>query len=380
MLLQRFPAEGAAISFSIFGRKAKSLPGASVAPKEAKALIGSGRAPQGLCVQGRLDLKGCRKLVCLPDNLTAETIDVRDCTKLQSLPPGLRTIRVDAGGCHALAKLPPGLSLNELNLDGAAVVSLPSDLRVDYKLDLSNCRHLTALPAGLRVGSLVLRNCTSLTALPSGLDVRFLDLSGCTALEDWPEDARVSVGGLYLRGCTQLRSLPKNLSRLSQLDLRDCSNISELPPGLEVTSWIDVANTGLRELPKSLDGVRIRWGRVLVDNRTAFHPEMLTAEEILAERNTERRRVMLDRFGFERFLDAASADVLDEDRDAGGPRRLLRVPLANDEPLVCLSVHCPSTGRRYLIRVPPNTETCRHAAAWIAGFDNPDDYRPIEET
>lgn len=64
----------------------------------------------------------------------------------------------------------------------------------------------------------------------------------------------------------------------------------------------------------------------------------------------------------------------------GGERRLLRVPMENDEDLVCVSVQCPSTGRRYLIRVPPNTRTCHQAAAWIAGFDDPRKYNPIIET
>ena len=343
-------------------------------------MILKGHAPLGLCVQGRLNLKGFNKLTSLPDDLSAEVLDVRDCTQLQSLPPGLRAVRVDASGCHALAKLPSGLHLNELNLDGAALASLPADLRVDYKLDLSNCANLASLPAGLKVGSLVLRNCTGLKTLPSRLDVCFLDLTGCTELEGWPDDARVRIGGLCIRGCIGLKSLPAGLGRLAQLDLRDCPNITELPPSLEVASWIDVANTGLRELPESLAGVRIRWGRVLIDRRIAFHPETLTAAEILAERNIERRRVMLARFGFEKFLAAVSAEVLDEDQDPGGPRQLLRVPLADDEPLVCLSVQCPSTGRHYLIRVPPTTASCRHAAAWIAGFDNPDDYRPAVET
>ena len=227
---------------------------------------------------------------------------------------------------------------------------------------------------------MLLRNCIGLTALPSGLDVCFLDLSGCTALENWPDSACVRIGGLSIRGCTRLKLLPANLGQLSQLDLRDCPNITRLPPGLEITSWIDVADTGLSELPDSLAHVGIRWGRVLIDGRIAFHPETLSAVEILAEQNVERRRVMLLRFGMEKFLDAVSAELLDEDRDPGGPRRLLQVPLQGDEPLVCLSVHCPSTGRHYLIRVPPDTKSCRHAAAWVAGFDNPDDYRPLVET
>ena len=72
--------------------------------------------------------------------------------------------------------------------------------------------------------------------------------------------------------------------------------------------------------------------------------------------------------------------MLDKDRDPGGERRLLQVALPGDEPLVCLAVFCPSTGRQYMLRVPPSIRSCRGAAAWIAGFDNPNDYRPIAET
>jgi hypothetical protein len=102
--------------------------------------------------------------------------------------------------------------------------------------------------------------------------------------------------------------------------------------------------------------------------------------EILGERNAELRRVLLERFGFERFMEEAGAAVMDRDRDAGGERQLLRLKLEGDEDLVCVSVSCPSTGRRYLLRVPPAMRTCRQAVAWTAGFDNPELYRPLVET
>jgi hypothetical protein len=156
--------------------------------------------------------------------------------------------------------------------------------------------------------------------------------------------------------------------------------LTHLPDGLEVTSWLDVGGSGLTGLPASLAGVRLRWRGVAVPGRVAFQPETLTVGEILEEPNAEVRRVMLERVGFDWFFERANAEVLDRDRDAGGDRRLLRVALAGDEPLVCLSVSCPSTGRQYALRVPPGMATCRQAAAWTAGFDNPDDYRPVVET
>jgi len=276
--------------------------------------------------------------------------------------------------------VPPGLRFYELNLTGTAIECLPDDIQVDYRLDLSQCHKLTTLPRGLKVGSLVLRECTSLCALPEGLDVCFLDIEGCSQLASWPTQASIRIGRLIARGCTKLTTLPIGLRRIAQLDLRDCVGIQELPEGLEVTSWIDIAGTGLSRLPDSMHNVRIRWGRVLIDQRIAFHPETLTADEIVAERNAERRRVMLERFGFDRFMREAAAEVIDQDQDAGGLRQLLRVPLEDDEDMVCVSVRCPSTGRHYIIRVPPGMQTCRQAVAWTAGFDNPDDYDPLVET
>jgi hypothetical protein len=43
-------------------------------------------------------------------------------------------------------------------------------------------------------------------------------------------------------------------------------------------------------------------------------------------------------------------------------------------------VNCPSTARSYFIRVPPHVTTCHHAAAWIAGFNDPNQYEPVVET
>src|SRR5262249_12533044 len=156
-------------------------------------------------------------------------------------------------------------------------------------------------------------------------------------------------------------ALPATLDKVSQLDLSGCTALRELPGELRVGSWIDVADTGLTGLPASLDGVEIRWRGVRIDERVAFRPGTITVAEILSEENVERRRVLLERFGLDRFLAAARAEVLDSDRDAGGERRLLRVPLPGDEPLVCVLVRCPSTGGRYTLRVPPTMRTCRQA-------------------
>jgi hypothetical protein len=212
------------------------------------------------------------------------------------------------------------------------------------------------------------------------LDVCFLDISGCTSLSGWPAHASLRIGRLVARGCAGLTGLPPWLTRLAQLDVNGCVDLRALPEGLEISSWIDVADTGITALPSSARGAEIRWRGVPVDERVAFRPETITVGEVLGATNVELRRVLLERLGYERFLAEADVEMLDHDHDPGGERHLVRVPLPDDEPLVCVVVRCPSTERRYILRVPPEVRTCRQAVAWIAGYDNPDDYRPIAET
>ena len=332
-----------------------------------------------LAATGRLDLRKRTDLVALPTGLKVRRLDLSGCTKLASLPEGLEVRHLDISGCTGLTELLAGLRCFEVVASGSGLRSLPADLRVESRLDLRDCLDLTGLPTGLKVGSLVLRGCTSLAALPEGLDVNFLDLRGCARLASWPDAATIRIGRLDLGGCRRLTSLPEGLGRLAQLDVSDCVGLQGLPEGLQVASWIEIANTGITSLPDSLAGVNLRWRGVPIDERIAFHPEAIEVREILDEENAERRRVLLERVGIERFVDEADAQVLDEDRDPGGVRRLLRVPMPEDENLVCVMVRCPSTGGRYLLRVPPSMKTCRQAVAWTAGFDDPSLYRPLVE-
>jgi hypothetical protein len=134
----------------------------------------------------------------------------------------------------------------------------------------------------------------------------------------------------------------------------------------------------LQALPGSYRKGLIRWRCVTIDKQIACHPETLRAQDVLNYPHSEIRRVMQARMGYECFLAEAIAEKLDQ--DTGGSLCLLRVRLNQDDPLVCLSVLDPSTGRLYVLRVPPDMQNCHQAAAWIAGFENPDGYQLIAET
>jgi len=276
--------------------------------------------------------------------------------------------------------LPAGLHCYDLDARGSRLTSLPPDLKIDSRLVLDGSSALVSLPPGLSAGSISLRNCSRLRSLPEKLSTWFLDLTGCSQFEAWPREGAIHHGSLILRNCVAVQSLPAWLGRLAQLDLAGCVLLSQIPDGVCVSGWLDIGGTRIGSLPPSLKNVSLRWRGVRVDERIAFRPDELTARDALNEKNAERRRVMIERIGYHRFAAESGAKTLDEDTDPGGERKLLHMALSGDEPLVGLSCRCPSTGRHYFLRVPPNMKTCHQAAAWVAGYDNPALYKPELET
>lgn len=328
---------------------------------ESKRSITHWDAPAGTIVEGDLDLSDSVQLQTLPENLTV-------------------TGRLILDGCLSLHELPRGLRCYELLARGGGLRSLPEDIQVTYRIDLSDCQQLEELPAGLKVGVLVVQGCTSLEALPEASDIFFLDMTRCVGISRFPQHGRERMGQLIARECTALRELPNWLCGVGLLDVSGCRMLQALPEHLQITGWLDVADSSITALPESLRDITLCWHSVRINERIAFRPEEIQADEVLKERNAERRRVLLERMGHERFVEQVQPEVLNADSDPGGARRLLRISMGDDEPLYLLAVQCPSTGRQYTLRVPPTMQTCRQAAAWIAGFDNPDDYQPIAES
>jgi hypothetical protein len=336
-----------------------------VSAEEAHALVLHGEAAGGMRVDGSLEFRDEAGLRRLPPGLKVRRLRLVSCPNLEALPDGLDVRSLEMTDCPRITTLPSRLHCYEILARRSNLSTLDGDLLVDYRLDLGDGKRLTRLPARLKAGALILSGCTALETLPEGLEVCFLDLQGCLRLTRWPRAMTLHIGRLSLAGCARVTQLPPGLRRLAHLDVSGCPGVTRLPPGLRIDSSMEVAGSGLKRLPRSLKGVRVRWRGVEVGERVAFRPETLAADDIL---------------GFEWFIRHAGAETLDVDHDPGGERRLLRVAVPDDEPLVCVSVACPSTERRYLLRVPPATTTCRQATAWMAGFDDPDDYRPLIET
>ncbi|WP_283138028.1 DUF6745 domain-containing protein [Rhizohabitans arisaemae] len=106
----------------------------------------------------------------------------------------------------------------------------------------------------------------------------------------------------------------------------------------------------------------------------------LTAKRIMNEENAELRRVMLEYYGYDRYL--ADLGATPAHRDETGV--LWRIDLPGDEPVVMVEVvnstaEPDGTFRTYWLRVPPATRSAREGVAWTFGVDAAD-YRPERET
>ncbi|WP_328472440.1 hypothetical protein OHA21_09910 [Actinoplanes sp. NBC_00393] len=106
----------------------------------------------------------------------------------------------------------------------------------------------------------------------------------------------------------------------------------------------------------------------------------LTVGEIRAEKNAEIRRVMLEHFGYDRYLRESGARRLHT--DATGV--LWHLDLPGDEPLAMVEVvnatpEPDGTSRVYWLRVPPSTRTAREGVAWTFGL-TAEEYHPLIQT
>jgi hypothetical protein len=161
------------------------------------------------------------------------------------------------------------------------------------------------------------------------------------------------------------------------------------------------------------------WHGVMVPSYAVTHPEWITVDEIEHETNAEVRRVLIERYGQQRYLLDAGAKEIHRDRfgvlyskeiDGDEPLVMVRVlnstpepdgSLTRDEAMAAFGPDAATaevdteTGevsvrllressstvrfKDYFIRVPPATRTAHAAVAW--SFDTPTrQYGPALQT
>ncbi len=122
------------------------------------------------------------------------------------------------------------------------------------------------------------------------------------------------------------------------------------------------------------------WRGMPIPPEVAAELPTLTVARIQAETNAEVRRVMLEHFGFERYLHESGAARLHSDEYGV----LWRVAIPGDEPLVMVEVinstaEPDGSFRTYFLRVPPQTSTARAGVAWTFGLTE-QEYAPEQQT
>lgn len=129
------------------------------------------------------------------------------------------------------------------------------------------------------------------------------------------------------------------------------------------------------------DGFKVyALNEIAVPKNIIEHPESVTAEFINQLNNVELRRILLSRFGEERFIEELGAEACHSDEFG----TLYRVAMVDDEALTMVKVKNSTpekdgSYKHYFLRVPPSMNTAKEAVAWTFAM-NEGDFNPDIET
>lgn len=105
----------------------------------------------------------------------------------------------------------------------------------------------------------------------------------------------------------------------------------------------------------------------LVTEQIVMAPETLTTEQIKSEQNQETKRIMIERYGADKYLSETGATLIDMDVlnfEGSAPRSLMM----DQEGFKWLIGTDGSTGRVYHMNVPAEAMTCKQAHEMISGL------------
>ena len=111
------------------------------------------------------------------------------------------------------------------------------------------------------------------------------------------------------------------------------------------------------------------WHGVLVPAYAIVCPEWITLDEIKHETNEEVRRVLIERYGWPKYLKEVGAKL--RSRRLNERDQQWEELYQLDDGTQRVVVSDPSTGRRYALGVPRDVATCQDAQKWLShGLDS----------
>jgi len=103
---------------------------------------------------------------------------------------------------------------------------------------------------------------------------------------------------------------------------------------------------------------------VHVDEQIVMNPQTQSIKQIRDEENEEIKRIRIERYGWDDYLIESGAELINERRnDVDGTNEYL---FKTDDGMVALMCICNSTGKEFILEVPPQTKTCREAQSWLS--------------
>jgi len=244
---------------------------------------------------------------------------------------------------------------NQLNCSNCPrLTSLGNLQSVGYHLDCSNCSKLSSLGNLQTVGcSLICYNCPRLTSLGNLQSVgSWLDCSDCPKLASLGNLNWVG-GSIECYDCPNLSSLGNLQSVGDDLNCSDCPELVTLGNLQTIDGCLWCYNCPLADDEQSLLKVVKRaiwlkcdargrrhcqdghafiskdrrpeyfWHDVRVPAFVILRPDSITLSQINNERNAEVRRVMIFRYGLERYLKDVGGEQIDHDPRFGTLWRIL---------------------------------------------------------
>lgn len=135
------------------------------------------------------------------------------------------------------------------------------------------------------------------------------------------------------------------------------------------------------------DGLEICFvNHINIPRKFVIDPSTIQVEDIIKNTNQEVRRVLLDLYGWDNFLEKnKKCKKLDQAVDSvGGSMELYEIDLGNNDRYRMLRVTNSSpepdgSFKKYVLHVGPEINTCKDGLGWIHGM-NPGEYQPLMET
>ncbi|XP_048133537.1 disease resistance protein RUN1-like [Rhodamnia argentea] len=229
-----------------------------------------------------LNLTSCHFLTTTPDFSALESLEIlilEDCKNLEEIHPSIKDIKtlvsLNVSRCRRLKELPAGVGrmeeLKELLLDHTTIKEIHISGDCLMKLETLSARggsQLAQLPESM--GSLMSLtkldlSFTGIEELPESVGslkkLETLDASNCALLSHIPDSIGhlTSLSLLNLSCCPKLAQLPYSIASLVSLQrllLRECSSLTEISNSigkLSSLAELDLKFTKIEELPESIE-------------------------------------------------------------------------------------------------------------------------------